>query len=163
MRAFNPLGALRTLMAYKVDFVMIGGLAARLHGSPTVTNDLDICHDQSAANLKQVARALAEMGASLRLPDPTERVAVPIDDRLLAATQNLTLSTEFGSLDLLARPAGTDGYEDVIRSAVTLKLERGLSVAVASVDDLIRMKRANGRPKDLIEVEVLTALQDETG
>ena len=161
MRAFDPLGALRTLMAYKVDFVLIGGLAARLHGSPTVTNDLDVCHDRSPANLKRVARALGEMEASLRLPDPAERVDVSIDERLLAATQNLTLSTEFGSLDLLARPAGTDGYEDLIRDAMTLELERSLAVAVASVDDLIRMKRASGRPKDLIEVEILTALQDE--
>ena len=150
-------------MACKVDFVVIGRLAARMHGSPTVTNDLDVCHDQSAANLKRVARALAEMKAGLRLPTPAERVAVPIDDRLLAATQNLTLSTEFGFLDLPARPSGGEGYEDLVRGAVTLELERGFSVAVASVDDLIRMKRASGRPKDLIEVEVLTALQEEMG
>lgn len=163
MRAFDPLGALRILIAYKVDFVLIGGLAARLHGSPTLTNDLDVCHDVSAANLKRVAGALEEMEATLRLPDAAERVEVVIDERLLAATHNLTLTTEFGAFDLLARPTGTDGYEDLIRDAATLKLESGLNVAVASIDDLIRMKRASGRPKDLIEVEVLTALQDETG
>jgi hypothetical protein len=161
MRAFDPLGALRTLIAYKVDFVVIGGLAARLHGSPSVTNDLDVCHDDSAANLKRVARALTEMGARLRLPDPDERVAVKLDDRLLAATHNLSLTTEFGAVDLLARPAGTQGYADLARSALTLKLARAVSVRVASIDDLIRMKRASGRPKDLIEIEVLTALQDE--
>jgi hypothetical protein len=163
MRAFDPLGALRTLMAYKVDFVVIGGLAARLHGSPTVTNDLDICHDRSATNLKRVAGALEEMEARLRLPDPAERVDISIDERLLAATQDLTLMTAFGGFDLLARPAGTEGYKELIRGAVALELDRGLSVAVASIDDLIRMKRASGRPKDLIEVEVLTALQDEMG
>ena len=163
MRAFDPLGALRTLIAHKVDFVLIGGLAARLHGSPTVTNDVDVCPDQSATNLKRVAAALQEMEATLRLPDSVERVNVPIDDRLLAATQSLTLTTEFGAFDLLARPAGTGGYDDLVRNADTVKLERGLSVAIASIDDLIRMKRASGRPKDLIEVEVLTALQDETG
>ena len=163
MRAFDPLGALRTLIAYKVDFVLIGGLAARLHGSPTVTNDIDVCHDQPATNLKRVAAAFKEMEATLRLPDPGERVDVAIDERLLAATQNLTLMTEFGAFDLLARPAGAEGYDDLVRDAVIVKLERGLSVAIASIDDLIRMKRASGRPKDLIEVEVLTALQDETG
>ncbi|MDQ3646593.1 MAG: hypothetical protein M3345_06625 [Actinomycetota bacterium] len=163
MRAFDPLGALKTLIAHKVDFVLIGGLAARLHGSPSVTNDLDVCHDQSTTNLKRVAAALDRMSATLRLPDPTDRLDVAIDDRLLAAVQNLTLTTEFGALDLLARPAGTEGYQDLIRDSITLKLERGLRVAVASVDDLIRMKRASGRPKDLIEIEVLTALQDETG
>ena len=161
MKPFDPLGVLRTLISYKVDFVLIGGLAARLHGSPSVTNDLDVCHDDSAENLKRVARALKEMEATLRLPDPDEHVDLPIDDRLLRATQDLTLSTEFGAFDLLARPAGTEGYEDLARSAVSLKLGQGLSVRVASIDDLIRMKRASGRPKDLIEVEILTALQDE--
>lgn len=163
MKAFDPLGALRTLLAYKVDFVLIGGLAARLHGSPSVTNALDVCHERSVANLERVAAALEEMEASLRLPDPGERVEVAIDARLLMATENLTLITGFGAFDLLARPAGTEGYEDLIRDAVTVKLERALSVSIASIDDLIRMKRASGRPKDLIEVEVLTALQDEIG
>ena len=162
MRAFDPLGALRTLIAYKVDFVLIGGLAARLHGSPTVTNDIDVCHDQPGTNLKRVAAALNEMEATVRLSDPSEHVDVAIDERLLAATQNLTLTTEFGAFDLLARPAGTEGYDDLVRDALIVKLERGLSVAIASIDDLIRMKGASGRPKDLIEVEVLTALQDET-
>jgi hypothetical protein len=162
MKPFDPLGALRTLLAYKVDFVLIGGLAARLHGSPTVTDDLDICHERSPANLVRLARTLAEMDATLRLADPDEKLHVSIDDRLLAVTDNLTLSTEFGSFDLLARPAGTDGYDDLRRGAVTVKLERAMSIAVASIDDLIRMKRAAGRPKDLIEIEILAAVQDET-
>ena len=161
MKPFDPLGALRTLIAYKVDFVLIGGLAARLHGSPSVTNDLDVCHDDSASNLKRMARALAEMEASLRLPDPTEHLDLSIDEGLLAATHNLTLTTEFGAFDLLSRPAGTEGYDDLDRSAIMLTLARDVKVRVASIDDLIRMKRASGRPKDLIEVEILTALQDE--
>lgn len=161
MKAFDPLGVLRTLLAYKVDFVLIGGLAARLHGSPTVTDDLDVCHDRKSANLKRLARALTEMAATLRLPDPDEKVDLALDERLLAVTDNLTLTTDFGSFDLLARPAGTDGYDDLTGGAITVRLERAVSIRVASIDDLIRMKRAAGRPKDLIEVEVLTALQDE--
>lgn len=161
MKAFDPLGALRRFVENDVDFILIGGLAARLHGSPTVTGDLDVCHDQSRPNLERLASALVEMDAALRLADTEERVEVLLDDRFLAATQHLTLTTDFGFVDLLAHPAGTDGYDDLIRSAAGVKLGRGLVVQVASIDDLIRMKWASGRPKDLIEVEVLTALQDE--
>ena len=162
MKAFDPLAALRTLLAYKVDFVLIGGLAARLQGSPTVTDDLDVCHDRTPANLKRLTKALSAMDATLRLPDPDEKVAIPLDERLLAVTDNLTLNTDFGAFDLLARPAGTDGYDDLIRGALSIKLERALSIKVANIEDLIRMKRAAGRPKDLIEVEILTAVQDES-
>jgi hypothetical protein len=161
VKAFDPLGALRTLLAHKIDFVLTGGLAARLHGSPTVTDDLDVCHDRAPANLKRLAKSLTEMGATLRLPDPDEKVDLPLDERLLAVTDNLTLKTDFGNLDLLARPAGTEGYDDLVRGAETVKLERTMKIAIAGIEDLIRMKRAAGRPKDLIEVEVLTALQDE--
>ncbi len=70
------------------------------------------------------------------------------------------LTRRSGDLDLLARPPGTDGYDDLVRTAEATDLD-GLTVMVASIDDLMRMKRAPGGPKDLIELEVLGAMRDE--
>lgn len=160
MKAFDPLGALEALLSHGVDFVLIGGLAARLHGSPTVTDDLDICHAKERANLERLASALSSMDARLRLPDPEERVDAILDGRFLAAVDNMTLVTDFGSLDLLAASAGIESYEELAARAVTMDLD-GITVKVASIDDLMAMKRAAGRRKDLIELEILAALKEE--
>jgi hypothetical protein len=73
---------------------------------------------------------------------------------------HFTFVTDAGNLDCLGTPAGVSGFDELEPTAVTMDLD-GLTVLVASVDDLIRMKLAAGRPKDLIEAEVLGALKDE--
>lgn len=157
MRPFDPLGALARLVEHGVRFVLIGGLAARLRGSPTVTDDLDICHSKEAPNLAALADALATMGARLR---GAEDVEVPLDVRFLAAGENFTFSTEFGALDCMAQPAGVGGYEELIQDTDTVDLGN-VTIEIASLDSLMAMKRAAGRPKDLIELEVLGALKQE--
>lgn len=158
--AFDPLRLLAALNRNGVRFVVVGGIAARLRGSPTVTRDLDICYARDAANLRALAAALADLHAQLRGAPP----GLPFhpDARTLRAGDTFTLETDAGDLDVLGTPAGTDGYADLARSATPTDLG-GVTVLVATVDDLIRMKRAAGRPKDLIEVEVLGALRDELG
>ena len=158
LAAFDPLRLLETLDRHRVRFVVVGGIAGRLLGSPTVTRDLDICHARDAANLAALAAVLAELHAQLRGVEP----GLPFrpDARTLRAGDSFTLVTDAGDLDLLGTPAGTDGYADLARTATRTDLG-GTEVLVASVDDLIRMKRAAGRPKDLIEVEVLGAMRDE--
>lgn len=129
-----------------------------LHGSPSMTNDLDICHSRSPENLKRLAGALVELGAKLRgAPDD---VPFLLDELTLAAGQNFTFSTTAGALDCLATPSGSQGYEELATNAVEVDLD-GLIVRVVGLNDLIRMKRAAGRPKDLIELEILGALRDE--
>jgi hypothetical protein len=91
---------------------------------------------------------------------PRCRAAVSAGREDAGAQDSFTLTTDLGSLDLLATPAGTDGFDDLARTAESLELF-GHGVLVASVDDLIRMKRAAGRPKDLLAVEELAALRDE--
>ncbi len=155
---FDPRQLLEVLDRHGVKFVVIGGIAARLLGSPTLTRDLDICYARDAANVLALADALGELHAQLRGVEP----GLPFrgDARTLKAGDSFTLQTDAGDLDLLGTPAGTDGYRDLARSAERTELG-GIAPLVASVDDLIRMKRAAGRPKDLIEVEVLGALRDE--
>jgi hypothetical protein len=155
---FDPLEVFRTLERHSVRYVVIGGVAARLLGSPTVTRDTDICYERSPQNAEHLADALRALGAKLRGVD--EEVAFVLDGRTLAAGDHFTFVSRAGDVDCVGAPAGVGGFEDIVREAVELDLD-GLTVSVASIDDLIRMKRAAGRPKDLIEVEVLAAVRDE--
>jgi hypothetical protein len=158
--SFDPLRLIETLERHGVRFVVVGGIAGRLLGSPTVTRDLDICYARDRANLTRLAAVLAELHAQLRDAEP----GLPFqpDVRTLKAGDSFTFQTDAGDLDILGIPAGTDGYADLARTADHTDVGE-FEVLVASVDDLIRMKRAAGRPKDLIEVEVLGALRDELG
>ena len=155
---FDPLGALHGLSFHGVRFVLIGGYAAALRGSPMITGDLDICHARDDANLHALAAALEELGATMRgaLPD----VPFILDAATLKAGDHFTFSTSAGPLDILGTPAGTDGFADLDASASDEDLD-GLTVRVASIDDLIRMKRAAARPQDLVAIEWLSALLDE--
>lgn len=155
---FDPLRLFRELNDVGVRYVVIGAFAGRLLGSPTMTRDLDICHASDAENIERLVTLLRRLNARLRGTD--RPVPFRVDVRSLRAVQSLTLTTDAGDLDLLAVPAGTQGFDDLVRTAAPTDLD-GLTVLVASIDDLIRMKRAAGRPKDVIELEVLGALRDE--
>ena len=133
-------------------------LAARLHGSPTVTVDVDICPARDTDNLERLTGALREMDAQLR--SVNETVTFTLDVKTLEGSLNLTLMTSRGALDVLGEPAGTQGYEELAANTIVLDVE-DLPLKVASLDDLIRMKEASGRPKDRIELEVLGALREE--
>lgn len=156
--AFDPLRALRTLADHGVRYVMIGGFGGRLHGSPTVTNDLDICYARDRSNLVSLAEALVELGARLRGAPPDAPFI--LDAKTLEMGDHFTFVTYAGNLDILGTPSGVKGFDELDRGAVEMDLD-GLRVRVASIDDLIRMKLAAGRPKDLIEAEVLGALREE--
>ncbi len=157
--AFDPLAALRVLTEEHVRFVVIGGLGARLHGSPSVTNDTDICYERSEDNLRRLATALGRLDARLR--GPAEEVPFVPDAATLAAGDHFTFVTAAGNLDCLGTPVGTEGFRRLEGDAGTFEVE-GVAILVASIEDLIRMKLAPGRPKDLIEVEVLRAVRDRS-
>lgn len=155
---FNPAELLRRLNDGGVRYVVIGAVAGRVQGSPTLTADLDICYARDGANLEALAAMLLAVHATLRGADPG--LPFRLDATTLAHGDAFTFDTDLGPFDILGVPSGTGGYDDLARSAVDIDLG-GLRVPVASILDLIRMKRAAGRPKDLIEVEVLGALLDE--
>ena len=156
---FDPVHILRRLQAHGVRFVLIGGLAAKAHGSPTLTVDIDVCYARDPDNLDRLAAALGELGAVLRGAPPD--LPFHPDRRTLERGDMFTLTTDFGDLDLLGTPAGTTGFEELDANAQSAELDAGLLVRVASLDDLIRMKRAADRPKDRVELEILGALRDE--
>ena len=156
--AFDPIAGLRALVERDVRFVLIGGYAAALRGSPMVTGDVDICPARDRGNLDRLAEALQSLHARLR--EAPADVPFPLDGRTLEVGDHFTFATDVGPMDSLGTPAGTDGFADLDASATDEDLD-GLVVRVASLEDLIRMKRAAGRPQDLIAVEWLSALRDE--
>ncbi len=149
---------LKTLIDADVRFVLIGGLASQVHGSPSLTGDVDICFALDSANLVRLADALTSMVAIRRGLDPG--INAPIDHRSLRAGDAFTLSTRFGDLDLLAHPDPRLDFESLSARSIAAEIF-GVELRVASLDDLIAMKAAAGRPKDRIELEILGALREE--
>ena len=156
--AFDPLAALRALVAAGVRFVLIGGVAARIHGSPSLTRDVDVCYARDRDNVERLATVLRDLHARLRGVD--EDVAFVLDGRTLLAGADFTFVTDVGDVDVLALPAGVNGYDELAAGAESVDLD-GVSVLVASLDDLMRMKRSTGRAKDRAELEILAAIADE--
>jgi hypothetical protein len=156
--AFDPIAGLRALVEHGVRFVLIGGYAAALRGSPMMTGDVDICQARDRRNLDRLAEALQSLHARLR-GAPAD-VPFQLDSRTLEAGDHFTFATDAGPMDCLGTPAGTGGFVDLDASATDEDLD-GLVVRVASLDDLIRMKRAADRPQDRIAIEWLSALRDE--
>jgi hypothetical protein len=157
---FDPAELLRRLTAAGVRFVIVGGLAAQAHGSPSSTDDLDICYARDPDNLRALAGVLSDISA-IRRGLPLDAPAMPpLDDRTLRAGGLFTLSTRFGDFDLLADP--DPGLDFAVLSARAVPATvYGIPLLVAGLDDLMAMKRAAGRPKDRVELEILGALREE--
>ena len=150
-REFRLRALLQRLTEHGVDFVVVGGVAVILQASPRFTRDLDICYALEQENLNRLGEVLVELGAKLRGIE--EDLPFVPDGRALRQTQILTLTTADGGLDLL-EPVGSPGYPALRRRSDEIDLD-GIGVRVASVDDLIAMKRAAGRPQDLVDLESL--------
>ena len=145
------------MLARGVDFVVVGGIAAVLHGSPRVTQDLDVCFATDVGNLDALGAALVALDAKLAGVD--EDVPFVPDARALRRIMTLTLETSMGRLDALAAPTGAPPYDDLRARADRYDIG-GAFVLVASLDDLIAMKRASGRPKDLADVAELSLIRE---
>lgn len=145
---------LTALLDHGVRFVMIGGLAAVVHGSPFPTEDLDITPETSRENLARLSAALDTLGARVRTHAVEGGLPFSHDADSLAAAGVWNLTTDHGDLDLSFVPNGTTGYGDLIREA-TEEATFGLVVPVASLADVIRSKQAANRPKDQRVLPVL--------
>jgi hypothetical protein len=157
---FQPAEILRRLVDAHVRFVLIGGLAAQAHGSPSMTYDIDVCYARDRENLEALATVLVDL-AAIRRGLPTDAPHMPpLDALTLRAGGLFTLTTRFGDFDLLPDPDPGLDYDTLARAAQSATVY-GFSVLVASLDDLIAMKRAAGRPKDRVELEILGALREE--
>jgi len=156
---FDPSALLTQLAAFEVDYVLVGGLAAVVHGSPTTTNDADIVPARDRENLERLSNALRSLGARIR--DIATPDGIPFDPHpaLLSGMQILNLQTMFGDLDLTFSPAALDDYGALVAES-QMFVVAGIEVRVASLADVIRSKTAAGRPKDLAVLPTLHALQE---
>ena len=156
MVEFRPERILAVLAEHGVDYVMIGGLAAALHGSDMVTTDLDITPASGEDNLERLSAALRSLRARIR----SDGLVFSHDGSSLANADVWNLVTDFGDLDVCFVPSGTQGFIDLRRRAVVIDV-LGTTTHVASLPDIIRSKAAAGRPKDQIAVPVLRRLLAE--
>jgi hypothetical protein len=148
---------LRLLAEYKVDCVIVGGIAAVLHGSMLLTSDVDVCYARDSRNLKRLSEALQSVNARLR--NAPEGLPFILDAETLKRGLNFTFSTDIGDLDLLGEVRGIGVYKDVLDGSLTFELF-GYQFTVIDIGKLIVAKRAAGRPKDLVALPELEAIQE---
>jgi len=152
---------LKALSDNEVNFVIVGGLAAVIHGSAYVTGDFDFCYARDKANLERLVHALIPFRPRLR--GAPENLPFQWDAATLRMGLNFTLTTDLGDIDLLGEIAGFSSYEEMVANSETVELY-GIPCRILTLDGLIRAKRAAGREKDLRlipELEALKALKGE--
>ena len=158
---FDPVRICAVLLEEEVEFVVLGGFAAIVRGSSLPTKDIDVIPSRDRTNLDRLGRALTRMNAKIRISgDP---VPTKIDGAFLANMPHmLNLVTDFGEIDLTFSPAGSAGDFEGWKKGATLEvIDDGLTVLVASLDDIIDSKRSANRPKDQMALPYLESLRDE--
>lgn len=148
-----PLDAsaiIKALADHGVEYVVIGGVAVQAHGHTRTTQDLDVFPAPGEKNRQRLASALRELNGR-----PVGEDAGPPNDPKILVAGILELDTDAGGIDIHPRPAGAAAYEEVRLRALEIELA-GIRVPVASLDDLVAMKRASGRPIDRGDIIALT-------
>ena len=154
----DPRRIFEVLARRDVDYVVIGGIAVIAHGHTRNTRDVDLMAAPERANLERLAAVFRDLGARLSGVDAHLLDVDVYDPGTLASGANFTLETDAGGLDYFNQVPGAAPYQELRERALVVDLE-GLRIAVAGLDDLIRMKQASGRPQDLSDIAALTAGQ----
>ncbi len=151
------------LNRHGVEYVVIGAFAAQLHHAPIpATFDIDFTPARTPDNFARLDMALTELRAKIRIKDAPYELSFGHSPSSIAHIDVLNLTCEFGDFDLSWVPSGTTGYDDLARSAHTI-LIGDISARVADLGDVIRSKRAAGRPKDLAVLPILSMYAETLG
>jgi len=149
------LSMLAGLIDADVEFVVIGGVAARAHGSPRITEDLDICYSTATDNLDHLAELLTKWNAYPRGVE--SGLPFVMDRRTLTTNPILTLTTDEGALDLFDIVEGVGDFKVVRRASVSVD-GGSVQFLALGLPGLVKAKKAAGRPKDLDQLPELEAL-----
>lgn len=158
LRVFSALEQAR------VRYLVVGGVAVVLHGHLRVTADLDVVVELEPANARAAVRALAELGYRPRAPVPLEQFADETTREAWIADKGLTVFSLWSptspgtEVDLFVREPFD--FDTTYARAVMVELE-GIHVPVIGIADLIALKRAAGRSKDLEDADALAAILEE--
>jgi hypothetical protein len=149
---------IRVLANAHVEFIIIGGAAARAHGSSRLTEDLDIVYNRTPENIDRLARVLAPYHPYLR--GAPAGLPFTLTPDTIRNGLNFTLITELGALDLLGEVTGGGRYVDLVKHSLTLHLF-GTECLCLGIQMLIKVKRAAGRPRDFETIAELEAILEE--
>jgi hypothetical protein len=155
---FDARELFRALAHHEVDYVTIGGIAIQAYGGRHQTQSLDVAIASSTDNLARLASALLDLDARILGPDGQRSRSVPTAS-LLASSDQWHLITDHGPLDVLTLPAHLGSFAAMRARAHEVPLG-DLTIPIAHREDLLKMKRAAGRPQDLADVRLLESLDD---
>ena len=151
---------LEALAGSEIEFIVVGGVAATVHGSARLTQDLGVVYARTPDNLQRLVDGIASHKPYVRGAPPD--LPFSWDVETVTAGVNFTLTTKIGDLDLFGEIAGGGNYEDLFPHTVEITVF-GCTIRCLDLPTLIRVKRAAGRPKDLEAVAELEALLEEGG
>jgi len=149
---------LRALADGGVEFILVGGVAATVHGSSRLTVDVDAVYRRTRENIDRLVLALTSYRPYLRGAPP----GLPFrwDAATIKGGLNFTLTTDVGDVDLLGEITGGGGYDSLVPATVSIRVF-GVECRCLTLDKLIEVKRAAGRPKDFEAIAELEAIREE--
>lgn len=150
------LAILQTLVAYRVDFLVVGGICAVLHGAPIATFDLDLVHSRHPDNIQRLIAALEALEAHYR----TRKDLKPDVSHLCSPGHQLLL-TCFGPLDILGEIGKGHGYDELMSDSVEMEVEPETAIRLLSLEALIRIKEETARDKDNAVLAILRRTLEE--
>lgn len=155
----NDLGnLLEFLIKSPLDFVVVGGFAAVIHGCNQSTRDVDVCLALSPEQIQVLRQVLAPIHPKLRTKSDKPSFLTSPED--ITEIKTLHLDTDLGVLDIISQVEGVGDFYDVLRHAEEIELYGGPCFLIA-IDDLIKSKKTLGRHRDLAVVEELEEIKKQ--
>ena len=154
----NLNNLLQKLCEAEVEFVIVGGFAAVIHGSSMLTQDLDVCIELNDSNIEKLRNTFADLNPIHRFS--SERLSFLDNPEPAVAVKNLYLQTNLGPIDFLTNIDGVGNYKDVRNNADEITLFNR-KVYIININTLLKAKETLGREKDLLTAKELRAILEK--